>query len=552
MPEFSGHRDIRSYIRTIWRWKLLIVVLVVGAPAVAYVLERNKQPTYESSALVGVNGSVQTSSSSSASNPFTTGNIAAIARLLTTTPIADIAGQQMKPHASGSSIVGDVTASADPTTGFISITATAASPSYAAEVANAFAHALSIRAHAYAVNGIKSQIRQIKAQLPHFRSTSAEAVTLQGQLSTLEQSLVTPTGTMTVLESATPNTTPTGPHKRRAIELGLVIGILLAVAGVMLLDSADRRLRSPDELEEFTKLPLLATIAPTAFDGDVETSPVDEEAFQTLRTSLTYFTVDRKIKSVLITSPGEQEGKSTVAVRLALACANAGQDVVLMDADLRRAGATAKLGLQPKLGLGLLLAEQRPVETALIDWPLGPDGTGRLRVLAAGSPPPNPAALISSAAMRQAIQTLEDQSDLVIIDTPAALAVSDAVPLMRNVSGVVLVARMNRSSRDTVRRLHKMILSTSGLLLGTVATGVTAGPGYEKYSQAYYYAPAGGRQSRRGRRGRKDKSEPPSQPTPSVIHDMPAAVVPADDVPESVTALRILPYTRSKRTDRAD
>jgi hypothetical protein len=148
--------------------------------------------------------------------------------------------------------------------------------------------------------------------------------------------------------------------------------------------------------------------------------------------------------------------------------------------------------------------------------------------------------------MRRLIRTLEEQADLVIIDTPAALAVSDAVPLMQNVSGIVLIARMNRSSRDTVRRLQKMIISAHGRLLGAVATGVTAGPGYEKYTQAYY-SPAPSTRGRRGLRHRRDRSEPPPQPTRSASHD-----VPADDVPESVTALRILPYTRSKRTDGAD
>jgi succinoglycan biosynthesis transport protein ExoP len=270
---------------------------------------------------------------------------------------------------------------------------------------------------------------------------------------------------------------------------------------VMLLDSADRRLRSPDDLERFTNLPLLAAIAPSAFAGELETTPVDEEAFQTLRTSLTYFTVDRQIKSVLITSPGEQEGKSTVAVRLALAAARAGLDVVLVDADLRRAGATSKLGIKSSVGLGLVLAEQRPVDTAMVDWPLSQDDVGRLRILAAGSPPPNPAALVSSEAMRELLSELESRFDLVVIDTPAALAVSDAVPLMQSVSGVVLIARMNRSSRETVRRLHKIITSAHGLLLGAVATGVSSGPGYEKYSQAYYsQSGSGGRRPRRRRK----------------------------------------------------
>jgi Mrp family chromosome partitioning ATPase len=106
--------------------------------------------------------------------------------------------------------------------------------------------------------------------------------------------------------------------------------------------------------------------------------------------------------------------------------------------------------------------------------------------------------------MRDLISTLEHKADLVIIDTPAALAVSDAVPLMQTVSGVVLIARMNRSSRDTVRRLHKIITSAHGRLLGAVATGVTSGPGYEKYSQAYY-SPSGGKAGKRGRRRNKAK-----------------------------------------------
>ncbi|HET9118850.1 MAG TPA: CpsD/CapB family tyrosine-protein kinase, partial [Pseudonocardiaceae bacterium] len=180
----------------------------------------------------------------------------------------------------------------------------------------------------------------------------------------------------------------------------------------------------------------------------------------------------------------------------------------LVDADLRRAGTTQKLGLKPNVSLGLVLADQRPVETALVDWPLAEHDAGRLRVLGAGSPPPNPAALISSHAMRELLSDLESRFDLVVIDTPAALAVSDAVPLMQSVSGVVLIARMNRSSRDTIRRLHKIITSAHGMLLGTVATGVSSGPGYEKYSQAYYSTGDGKSGGRPRRRSKKDSIVP--------------------------------------------
>lgn len=505
MPEFTGHRDVRSYIRTIWRWKLLILVFVLGSPAIAYLLDRGKPKQYSASATVVLN-SGSSVTTGGLSTPFSSGNVNAVAQLITTSSVADVAGAALHPAESGNEAVGGVSTSADPLTNFITITAVRNNPDEAATVANAFATALNVAGSRQARAALQRAIRTTRLQLAHVSRTSANYGNLQANLQTYEQQAAQPSDVASTVEPAQPVDTPVGPHPRRAVELGLVIGILLAAAIVMLLDSADRRLRSPDELEEITKLPLLAAIAPSAFEDGLAASPVDEESFHTLRTSLTYFTVDTMVRSVLVTSPGEQEGKSTVAVRLALASASAGLDVILVDADLRRAGATTKLGLQPAVGLGLVLAEQRPVESALITWPAAPDDTGRLRVLGAGSPPPNPAALISSEQMRDLLHTLERSADLVVIDTPAALAVSDAVPLMQHVSGVVMIGRMNRSSRDTIRRLQKIITSTGARLLGTVATGVSSGPGYEKYSQAYY-TPAGVERGWRGRRrAKKTKS----------------------------------------------
>jgi capsular exopolysaccharide synthesis family protein len=543
MPEFTGHRDIRSYIRAIWRWKLLILVLVVGAPAVAYLMEHGKPKEYSASTTVLL---IQNGTVSTAGTIFQENNVQAVAQLITTSSVATIAGAELKPAQSAGQAVSGVSASGDPTTNFITITAVKSSPDDAANVANAFANALNADGARQTKANLTQQIRTTRLQLAHVSKSSANYANLQSNLQSLEQQVAAPNNVASMIQPATPNSTPVGPHTRRAVELGLVIGILLAAAAVMLLDSADRRLRSPDELEEFTKLPLLAAIPPSAFSNGLETTSVDAEAFQTLRTSLTYFTVDTKLKSVLITSPGEQEGKSTVAVRLALAAAHAGLDVVLVDADMRRAGATEKLGVNTQVGLGLALAEQRPVESVLITWPLASDAAGRLRVLPAGPPPPNPAALVSSDAMRDLVRTLESQADLVIIDSPAALAVSDAVPLMQNVSGVVLIARMNRSTRETVNRLHKIIVSAHAQLLGAVATGVTAGPGYEKYSQSYY-APTGGRTSRRQRKkGTDDATKQADAATDGGLgaSDRSSA--------DGVAPLEIVPQARTGSSDDSD
>lgn len=533
MPEFTGHRDIRSYMRAVWRWKVLILVLVVGAPAVAYFLERGKPKEYSASTTLSLNVNGTVGTGTAGTTVFQSNNVTAIAQVITTSSVGAIAGAELKPPESAGYALSGVSASGDPVTNFITITVVRNDPVQAAAVANAFATALNVDGSREAKANLRKAIRTTQAQLANVSKTSANYGTLQANLQTYEEQLAAPNNVASLVEAAAPNYAPVGPHPRRAVELGLVIGILLAVAAVMLLDSADRRLRSPDDLEEFTKLPLLAAIAPSAFNSELDTTPVDEEAFQTLRTSLTYFTVDQRVKSVLITSPGEQEGKSTVAVRLALASARAGLDVVLVDADLRRGGATSKLGLQPNLGLGLVLAEQRPVESALIDWSLSSDAAGRLRVLAAGSPPPNPAALISSTAMREVLAILEHQVDLVIIDTPAALAVSDAVPLMQQASGVVLVARMNRSSRETVQRLQKIILAAHGNLLGAVATGVTSGPGYEKYSQTYYTPSGHGKGKRRG--GRRVEMSQEDAATKQGIR-----VVKPADPPEDASRARAL------------
>jgi receptor protein-tyrosine kinase len=121
-----------------------------------------------------------------------------------------------------------------------------------------------------------------------------------------------------------------------------------------------------------------------------------------------------------------------------------------------------------------------------VDYPINGSSSGRLMVLPAGPPPPNPAALMSSQAMRRVLAEAESRSDLVIVDTPAALAVSDPLPLMSVVSGVVLVARMNQSNRVTVSRLQRLIQAAGGTTLGVVATGVTKSLGYDAYYSKYY------------------------------------------------------------------
>jgi polysaccharide biosynthesis transport protein len=189
---------------------------------------------------------------------------------------------------------------------------------------------------------------------------------------------------------------------------------------------------------------------------------------------------------VLVTSAAHQDGKTTVATNLALACAQDDRDVVLIDADLRRPQVATRLGCDVNFGLDAVLLGEHGLDEALID--VENAGGGRLRVLPAGSPPPNPSVLLGSDRMRALLAELTEKTDMIVLDTPALLAVSDAIPLMGQVAGTVLVARMNRTTRDSLERSRQVITSSGGSILGVVATGTRAGGlyGYGEYGYGYY------------------------------------------------------------------
>src|SRR5436190_15239456 len=343
MPQFTHTKDFRSYLRILWRWKFLLLAFLIAAPVAAYLVERGKPNVYQSSALVGVNSETVNTAVLGSSGSFSTPIMPAVAQLVTTRPVARHAALLMKPPADPAQIVGEVSASGTPTTNFITITATDRNPARAAAIANAFAQAITNNQRSQAITQLNQAIAGIKNQLRRLRSgapgsqTAATRAQLVAQLDQYRAAKPTQGSAAAILQSAVPSGTPAGPHTRRTIELALLIGLLLGLGAVALAENADRRLRSPDDLEGMADVPLLASIPPSAFSGKLDTGPADEESFQMLRTALLYFNVNREHQSVVITSAGEKDGKTTVAVRLALAAARAGLRVVVVDADLRRA-----------------------------------------------------------------------------------------------------------------------------------------------------------------------------------------------------------------------
>jgi capsular exopolysaccharide synthesis family protein len=481
----------------------MFLIFLIGAPVVAYLIASSKPNMYRSSALVGVNSAtVDTTVLTNGGGSFSTTNVQAVAELVTTRPIARAAAALMTPPANPNQIVGEVSTSADTNTNFLTISAVDRNPTRAAEIANAFAKAIGLNRQFVAVEQLNNAIRGIKTQLARLGTpdpASPQATTaqqLQAQLNQYRAAKATQTSNAAILQGAVPSSTPASPNTRRTVELALVIGLLLGLGAVVVAENADRRLRTPDALEHMAGVPLLATIPPSAFSSKLDTGPADEEAFQMLRTSLMYFNPGRDRQSVVITSPGEKDGKTTVAVRLALAAARSGLRVTLVDGDLRRAQVGSRLGMKVTRGLGAVLAGDCALEDVLVSYPIDEPGANALTIVPAGSPPANPAALIGSPEMARVFEQLEYDSDLVVIDTPAALMVSDPLPLMELARGVVLVARMNRSTRERIKRLEKMVKAAEGTIFGVVATGASTGLGYDYYRSKYYAANGGNGRAR--------------------------------------------------------
>jgi polysaccharide biosynthesis transport protein len=456
------------------------LAIVVAIPVAVYFYERGQPRTYQSSTLLELQDvSVQLGSTSA---PVQTGNLAAVARLVSTTPVANIAAHLIHPPQSPGFMAKAVSATSDTDTGFLTITAEAGRPQLAADIANAFAAAIGVHQGKQAAAEIRQQITGEYAQLKVTKDPGSRQ-DIQQTIAQLRGLLGSVAAGSQVIQAATPNLTPVSPHIRRTVELALVIAILLGLGAVILAESGDRRLRNPDDLEKLTGWPLLAVVPNRAFVPDHETTPAEEEAFQMLRAAMTYFNAEHPPSSVAVISPLVEDGKTTIAVGLAVASARSGMRVILMDADLRRPQVTQRLHTdEPPAGLAEVLSGQATLDDVLVDRAIPVPAGGMLSVLPAGHTPPNPSGLLSAPQLNTVLQELEDRSDLVVIDTAAALAVSDALPLIQSASGVILVVRMNRSSRAAVRRIKKVIASAQGSVFGVVATGsAKAAAGYGDY-----------------------------------------------------------------------
>jgi capsular exopolysaccharide synthesis family protein len=486
------------------RWPLIAMCCVLGlSAALAFSFSQQKQYTGAASLLFRDPNLDQRLFGSQVLTPSSdpTREADTNLRLVSLGTVAELTGKDL--HLPPATIAAAVTIGTEGQSNVVSVQATDPSPQRAAQIANAYARefiAFRRRADQSKIEGAEQLVeRQLAVMTPDQRS-SAEGRSLKDRSEQLKILAKLQTGNAELVQLASAPGSPSSPRIKRSGILGALLGILLGIVIAMILDRLDRRIRDLQEAEDIFQLPLLAVVPDSRSflyrgEGGLMVPPhADLDVFRLLRARLRYFNIDRNIRSVVVTSAVPSEGKSTIAWHLALAAAASGDaKVLLIEADLRRPTLAGHSGIRAMPGLSELLTHELPLDEVVQHVGTDPnheDGPV-LDVIPAGLVPPNPSALIESHRMSDLLEVLFRVYDFVVIDTPPSSVVSDAMPLVPQVDGVVVVSRLGRTTRDAALRLRGELEELRAPLLGFVINGVR-GPegGYYGYGYGYGYGPS--------------------------------------------------------------
>lgn len=465
---------------------LLLCVLLVPAAALAFSLTQEKEYTASASLLFRDPAFDQKlfGSSLAEEGGDEQREAATNLRLLSLDEVAKRTASALnRPNYKTANVLSSVKVTPEGESDIIGIEAVDRSPAFAAQVANTFAREyINFRRDAdrAKVREAQTLVQGRLDGLTAEERAAAEGRELAKRARELEILASLQTGKAELVQAASRPSSPSSPKTSRNVAVAIFLGLLLGIGLTLLREQLDRRLKDTSDAESVFELPVLASIpeSRTISKADRTAGVVagsEAEAFLMLRANLRYFNVDRELRSILVTSAAPQDGKTTVSWNMAVAEARADKRVLYIEADLRRPTLGEVLAVPSSRGLSLVLAGAIDAKDAL-QHAQGVD------VLLAGPLPPNPAELLESLRMRQLLQWAEKHYDRVIIDTPPVSVVADAIPLMNEVSGVVVVVRLGKSRRDAAEHLREQLANIEAPVLGVVINGAP------DRTSSYYYS----------------------------------------------------------------
>lgn len=513
MNKETDHLDLERVLAILRRrwWVIASLTLLVGLASFVFSQSQPKKYTasasilFQPSQLTAQATGLQSASPSAAFDPVVMATNVALLRHQAGVPqaTAKAIGKGVTPGLVSAAI----NVSQQGSTNVATVSATTKNPATAAAIANTFAQQFLKIQSKQQQNAVKQALSLVERQIAALSKQQLAGQTGQNLLDRAESLRILgrlQNGGAQIVTLAKKPSSPSSPKVARTTLLGLLLGLLLGIAATFVLERLDRRMKNVEDLEEAYGLPVLAAVPrsrsytlPPSADGASEHLG-DAEVFRLLRAYLRYFNVDRELRTLLVVSAAPGDGKSTISRNLAEAAQETGTKTLLIEADLRRPGLAKHYGLSVGPGLSELLSGSVTVHEGIRSIPIATRVNGatsevNLDMLTAGHLPPNPAELVESKAMAEVLSWAAEHYELVIIDTPPVGVVSDAMPLLRRVDGVVLVSQLGKNTRDAAAFLRKRLVGVNAPLLGLVANGLSGkDQATYGYAYGYEYTSAGG------------------------------------------------------------
>jgi len=462
--------DFKELFRTLRRrWKT-IVALALIATIGSLVLSLTSTPKYQSKTKIYVTSDTSSVQDQYAATLYASQRIASYAELANHRVLLQRVIDDLNLDMNASELAKKVHAEVETSTVILQITVTDTSPERAQKIADVEADEL-----------VKF-LQELETP------------------STSDVSQILPT----VTDPATYNPNPVAPRTLLNTIVALLIGLTLGTAIAVARELLDQTVSTAEHVEKAAEVPIMAAIgldpsvAKDPLLTDLTTFSPRAEAFRLLRTNLQFLDLDHPPRSIVITSSVSGEGKTTAATNLAVALAQAGRRVLLVDGDLRRPRVAALLGLEGSIGLTTVLVGRTKLEESVQKHE--PSG---VFVLASGPTPPNPSEILQAKATHDLLGKLRETYDMVIIDAPPLLPVADAAILATATDGAIIVTRHGKTTRDQLEGAATRLKTVGARTFGVVLNMVPKRFGQMNYYY-YYYAeesPATGGKRSAGRKG---------------------------------------------------
>jgi polysaccharide biosynthesis transport protein len=450
--------DLRDYGRMLRkRWMVIVALLLIGAGG-GYGASALATPVYEAQTqlFVSAQSSGATLADANAGGLFTQQRVKSYAQIVNTPAVLGPVIEQLHLGMSTDQLARQVSATAPLDTVLINVSVDDASAARARDIANAVS------------SEFADQVRVLETPVDGGAAPVKLTVVKQADLPVL----------------------PMSPRTKVNLALGVLLGLAIGVGLAVLRESLDTTIKRVEDLQGITGTGTLGMIA---YDHNAAKQPLvtgidpssqRSESFRTLRTNLQFVDIDHPPRTVVITSAVAGEGKSTTACNLAITLAQAGIRVALVESDLRRPKIADYLGIEGSVGLTSVLIGRATLDDALQSW-----GRSGLAVLASGPIPPNPSELLGSGHMVALLRQLQQRFDVIIIDAPPLLPVTDAAVLSRICDGAVVVVRYGKTKREQLERTAKALSTVDARILGTVLNmAPTKGPDAYAYGYGYGYS----------------------------------------------------------------